>query len=267
MLERLGFRHFAYDWHTEHIPTFDAEIDALKHHGVSLDAFWVAPGVLNRESRIILDVLKRHGVQGAAFWVLNDLGGDRVAGGGRQRRVAAQARWLAEATGWRQHLPPPVTRSPPRSFRTQSCAWTPCRLSTSRMIRDSRFSTPGATQKASSETPWRSRASISAMNVGMCSAPVIGEVAEPQPFEHGRAPPARASCCRTGRCTTRSGCRGRRAGRLSRWRVLCLAIGPVRDPGRRRSSGRSGAEGGSTRAGTCGRDGPGGNERSSRVIL
>ncbi len=35
MLERLGFRHFAYDWRAEHIPTFDAEIEALKKHGVS----------------------------------------------------------------------------------------------------------------------------------------------------------------------------------------------------------------------------------------
>src|SRR5262245_19442526 len=71
MLERLGFRHFAYDWRAEHIPTFDAEVDALKRHGVSLDAFWVAPGELNNESRIILDVLKRHGVK-AQLWALLD---------------------------------------------------------------------------------------------------------------------------------------------------------------------------------------------------
>ena len=43
MLERLGFKHFAYDWRAEHIPTFDAEVEALKRHGVALDAFWVAP--------------------------------------------------------------------------------------------------------------------------------------------------------------------------------------------------------------------------------
>src|SRR5262245_28707240 len=71
MLERLGFRHFAYDWRTEHIPTFDAEVEALKRHGVALDAFWVAPGELNNESRIILDVLKRHGVK-AQLWALLD---------------------------------------------------------------------------------------------------------------------------------------------------------------------------------------------------
>jgi putative heme-binding domain-containing protein len=98
MLERLGFRHFAYDWRPEHIPSFDAEVDALKRHGVSLDAFWVAPGVLNRESRIILDVLKRHGVK-AQLWVLLDLGGDRATGAEQERRVeaaAAQLRPLAE---------------------------------------------------------------------------------------------------------------------------------------------------------------------------
>ncbi len=96
MLERLGFKHFAYDWRAEHIPTFDAEIDALKRHGVALDAFWVAPGELNRESRIILDVLKRHGVK-AQLWVLLDLGADKVAGrragaaGRRPRRQAPPA--------------------------------------------------------------------------------------------------------------------------------------------------------------------------------
>src|SRR5579875_3888247 len=101
MLRRLGFRHFAYDWRAEHIPTFDAEVDALKRHGVSLDAFWVAPGELNRESRIILDVLKRHGVK-AQLWVLLDLGSDRVSGAEQERRVAAAAaklRPLAEEAG------------------------------------------------------------------------------------------------------------------------------------------------------------------------
>jgi putative heme-binding domain-containing protein len=88
MLERLGFTHFAYDWRGEHIPTFDAEIEALKRHKVALDAFWVAPGELNRESRIILDVLKRHHVK-AQLWVLLDFGADRVTGAEQDRRVNA----------------------------------------------------------------------------------------------------------------------------------------------------------------------------------
>src|SRR5947208_2129378 len=98
MLERLGFKHFAYDWRAEHIPTFDAEVAALKRHGIAPDAFWVAPGELNRESRIILDVLERHGVK-AQLWVLLDMGADRVSGAEQERRVeraAAKLRPLAE---------------------------------------------------------------------------------------------------------------------------------------------------------------------------
>ena len=88
MLERLGFKHFAYDWRGEHIATFDAEIEALKRHGIALDAFWVAPGELNRESRLILDVLKRHDVK-SCLWVLLDFGPDKVEGAEQARRVAA----------------------------------------------------------------------------------------------------------------------------------------------------------------------------------
>ncbi len=98
MLERLGFKHFAYDWRGEHIPTFDAEVEALKRHGVALDAFWVAPGVLNRESQIILDLLKRHKIE-TQLWVLLDFGQDRVTGAEQERRVneaAKQLRPLAE---------------------------------------------------------------------------------------------------------------------------------------------------------------------------
>jgi putative heme-binding domain-containing protein len=98
MLAKLGFKHFAYDWRAEHIPTFDAEIDALKRHGVALDAFWVAPGELNRESKIILDLLKRHAIK-AQLWVLLDLGPDKVAGAEQERRVGlATAKLLPLAT-------------------------------------------------------------------------------------------------------------------------------------------------------------------------
>ena len=90
MLERLGFKHFAYDSRAEHIPTFDAEINALARKGITLDAFWVAPGELNRESKIILDVLKRHDLK-TRLWVLIDQGADRVTGLEQERRVAAAA--------------------------------------------------------------------------------------------------------------------------------------------------------------------------------
>ena len=61
--------------------------------GIKLDAFWVAPGELNRESRIILDLLKRHGLK-TRLWVLLDFGADRVTGAEQERRVAAAAEKL-----------------------------------------------------------------------------------------------------------------------------------------------------------------------------
>ncbi|MEO6808511.1 MAG: TIM barrel protein, partial [Isosphaeraceae bacterium] len=101
MLETLGFTHFAYDWRAEHVPTFDAEVEALARHGVALDAFWVAPGELNDDSRRILDLLKRHGLK-ARLWALIDLGADRVEALEQARRVeagAAKLKPLAEEAG------------------------------------------------------------------------------------------------------------------------------------------------------------------------
>lgn len=40
MLDRLGIKRLAYDWRQEHVPTFEAEIDATKAHGIELTAFW-----------------------------------------------------------------------------------------------------------------------------------------------------------------------------------------------------------------------------------
>src|SRR5262245_14104667 len=88
MLERLGFRRFAYDWRAEHKPTFDAELDALKRHGIKLQAFWLAPGEVGPDSRLILEVLKRHKVA-TELWVMLDLGADRVSGAEQKRRVDA----------------------------------------------------------------------------------------------------------------------------------------------------------------------------------
>src|SRR5215510_9892494 len=67
MLQRLGFKHFAYDYRAEHVPTFDAEIAALKRHGIELTAWWF-PQMLNAEAKQILDVLKRHDIK-TQLWV------------------------------------------------------------------------------------------------------------------------------------------------------------------------------------------------------
>ncbi|HTH48235.1 MAG TPA: DUF6797 domain-containing protein [Candidatus Limnocylindria bacterium] len=59
MLERLGFTHFAYDWRAEHIPTFDAEVEALQKRHIALTAWWF-PAALNDDAKAILACLERH---------------------------------------------------------------------------------------------------------------------------------------------------------------------------------------------------------------
>ncbi len=86
MLQRLGFTKFAYDYRAEHVPTFDAELTALKRHGIELFAWWF-PTTLNDEARHILDVLKRHTVK-PQLW---------VTGGGEPTRSATEQQTRIEA--------------------------------------------------------------------------------------------------------------------------------------------------------------------------
>ena len=64
MLEKLGFKHFAYDWRGEHVPTFEQEWDALAKHGVALDGFWSTPPDLPK----LLESFKKRGLR-PSFWV------------------------------------------------------------------------------------------------------------------------------------------------------------------------------------------------------
>jgi sugar phosphate isomerase/epimerase len=68
MLDRIGIHRFAYDWRDEHLPTFDAELDALKKHGIELTAVWF-PATLDPNARLILDTLKRHRLT-PQLWVM-----------------------------------------------------------------------------------------------------------------------------------------------------------------------------------------------------
>jgi quinoprotein glucose dehydrogenase len=98
MLERLGFKLFAYDYRSEHIPTFDAEMAALKRHQVRLLAWWF-PGTLNDEAKLILDVLKRHGQRDVQLWITGS-GEPTKSPEEQQARVGAEAariRPIAEA--------------------------------------------------------------------------------------------------------------------------------------------------------------------------
>ena len=69
MLARLGFRHFAYDWRTEHVPTFDAEIEALARHQIDLLAWWFPFEAADPLAKSTLETFKRHGVH-PQLWVM-----------------------------------------------------------------------------------------------------------------------------------------------------------------------------------------------------
>ena len=98
MMERLGFKLFAYDYRAEHVPTFDAEMEALQRHHVRLMAWWF-PGTLNDEAKLILDVLKRHDLRDVQLWVTGG-GGPTKDAGEQKVRVESEAqriRPIAEA--------------------------------------------------------------------------------------------------------------------------------------------------------------------------
>lgn len=84
MLARLGFRHFAYDWRAEHLPTFERELDALKAHGISLDAVWF-PAALNDDAKTILTLLERRDLH-TQLWITM---GDPAPQGGQSAKLAA----------------------------------------------------------------------------------------------------------------------------------------------------------------------------------
>jgi sugar phosphate isomerase/epimerase len=69
MLAKLGFKHFAYDWRAEHVPTFDAEIDALKKHDIDLIAWWFPFEADDPAAKATLETFKRHGVH-PQLWVM-----------------------------------------------------------------------------------------------------------------------------------------------------------------------------------------------------
>jgi sugar phosphate isomerase/epimerase len=93
MLEQLGIKRLAYDYRAEHIPTFDAEIAALKKHGIELTAWWF-PTTLNDEARLIIEVCRRNQVS-PQLWVTG--GGAPTSSEAEQAaRVEAEAKRIAE---------------------------------------------------------------------------------------------------------------------------------------------------------------------------
>jgi len=88
MLRKLGLTKLAYDYRAEHIPTFDAELDALKANDIELVAWWF-PGTLNEEAKLILDVIRRHGVH-PQLWITGG-GASAKDSAEQEAQVAAEA--------------------------------------------------------------------------------------------------------------------------------------------------------------------------------
>ncbi|MBA4150243.1 MAG: PQQ-binding-like beta-propeller repeat protein [Verrucomicrobia bacterium] len=86
MLDRLGIKRMAYDWRAEHIPTFDAEIEACKARGIELTAWWF-PGRLDDHAKTILNTLERHKIQ-TQLWI--------TGGGAATKTPEEQAQRVAD---------------------------------------------------------------------------------------------------------------------------------------------------------------------------
>jgi len=97
MLQRLGFKRFAYDWRQENVPTFDAEVEALNQHGISLVAWWFPTEAADPNARIILEVIKRHGIH-PQLWVMGSGAPTKTEAEQRQRveQEAERVRNLVE---------------------------------------------------------------------------------------------------------------------------------------------------------------------------
>lgn len=88
MLAELGFRHFAYDYRAEHIPSFAEEIAECRKRGIEFTAWWF-PGELNDEARQILDLCRREKIT-PQLWVTGS--GSVVASPSEQQaRIEAEA--------------------------------------------------------------------------------------------------------------------------------------------------------------------------------
>lgn len=74
MLNRLGFKSYAYDWRTEHLPEMTKEINLAKESGIKINAVWMwldnndTPGNLSANNQKVLQALEETGLQ-TQIWV------------------------------------------------------------------------------------------------------------------------------------------------------------------------------------------------------
>lgn len=68
MLSDLGFKQFAYDWRLQHLPSFPAEINALKKHNIKLKSVWMwididSGKILDETNEELLKMIKDNHVE------------------------------------------------------------------------------------------------------------------------------------------------------------------------------------------------------------
>ncbi|MSU53782.1 MAG: sugar phosphate isomerase/epimerase [Opitutaceae bacterium] len=107
MLRELGLTKLAYDWRAEHVPTFNAEIEAMQKHGIEITAWWYPS-----HKPEILDAIKRHGIH-PQLWVCGSRAitvtnhAERIeAEAARIRPIAADAAALGCNVGLYNHREP-----------------------------------------------------------------------------------------------------------------------------------------------------------------
>jgi len=86
MLQKLGFRKYAYDWRAEHLPSFDEEVGLLQKAKIELTAVWF-PANLGTDAKTILSVIKKHEVTPQLWVTMGDPAGKTQA-----EKVAAAAK-------------------------------------------------------------------------------------------------------------------------------------------------------------------------------
>ena len=74
VLQKLGFKKYAYDWRAEHLPTFDDEVALLKKAKIELTAVWF-PANLGDDAKKLLSVIKKHDVKPQLWVTMGDPAG------------------------------------------------------------------------------------------------------------------------------------------------------------------------------------------------
>jgi sugar phosphate isomerase/epimerase len=99
MLKRLGITMLAYDWRDNDVPTFDQEVDALREHGIKLQAFWLTSGpdpASEKGVRAVLDLLKRRRVKTEIWYMYQPPAGfDALSQEEKVEQAAMAVRYLA----------------------------------------------------------------------------------------------------------------------------------------------------------------------------